>query len=318
MNRVNNGTATPGGYSDTGNTTISSPVITGLGSTGGINPGDYVLVSAGFEDIGRIRVLSKTVNTITLNRNAQSTQSGVTVTSQSKMYTDGIADTIARTVLNSLYMNQIQEELINLIEKGGLSPDESNLKQLAFSVITRTGGIMVGDLDIAAALIVNSLGLHKTVTGTGADSTDDIKVKGGGIFTINSLAANSNVSLFEFGSSFDGKEFYIDVHIRYTFPGQIRQAHWRGLTKTGVVSPTGIHILAPQYGIYAQNSDTPVNLGGFYINYNTTNDSDLDGTTAKNGVPFLVMRQDKIDLRNSYNSGPITNIEARIKTSGLI
>jgi len=157
MFRVNNASATPGGYSDSGDTSIGSPTITNLSSTAGVNVGDYITVAAGFPDVGRMRVIAKGANTLTVNLNATSNETGKAVASVANMYTDGVLGAVARTILNSKHLNAIQEELCNLCVAAGLSLDEANLKQVIASVVLKNGDTMTGDLILNTKLKTNDI-----------------------------------------------------------------------------------------------------------------------------------------------------------------
>jgi hypothetical protein len=72
-------------YSQTCDTTNTSPTLTNCASTTGVGPGDYVTVSAGFA--GTKRVLSKTSTTLVLNANATSSNVGATVATPDPVFT---------------------------------------------------------------------------------------------------------------------------------------------------------------------------------------------------------------------------------------
>lgn len=65
-------------FSTTGDTTDTSAIITNVGDTSGFTVGDWVTISAGFP-AGEHEILGKTVDTLTMDANATSTESGVTV-----------------------------------------------------------------------------------------------------------------------------------------------------------------------------------------------------------------------------------------------
>ena len=318
MHRTNSTGSTPGGWADTGNTSIGSPVITGLGSTGAVNPGDYVLVSAGFPDFGRIRVVSKTVNTITLAINSTSNQTGVTVTSQANMYTDGLAGVVARTILGAKHMNTIQEELANLvIAAGGSVAGEIQNNALTDLVVRINGGQkMTGDLEMP------SIQFTKKITGTAADLTKNIQASGGGYYEIDTLAFGTNKTLFEFGSIISEKRFLIDLSMYYVYDiGIDRIANFKGVTRTGKTGDTETMVIVPQDADQSYASDTPLNLGGFYIHDLNigapANDAAFDAATAKNERPMIIIREDKIDIRNSHTSKNFTALKIYLRVFNL-
>jgi hypothetical protein len=55
------------------------------------------------------------------------------------MYTDGVSGSVARTVLNSEQMNQLQEEIANVILDAGFALDKTRLKQLSEAVLKVDG-----------------------------------------------------------------------------------------------------------------------------------------------------------------------------------
>ncbi len=151
MQRVNNSTATPGGFSSTGDTTVSSAVITNVPDTTGLYVGDYISFDAGFDEAlgSRLRVVSLTLTTITVDRVANASEVGIAIASLSKMYTDGVVDTVARTILNSKYMNLLQEEIASAIEDDGGTLDEADIRQLSKvlqSKLALAGGTMTGNI----------------------------------------------------------------------------------------------------------------------------------------------------------------------------
>lgn len=158
MFRVNNGTATAGGWTDTGNTQIGIADITGLnpGLIAGVNIGDYVTVSAGFpSSVHRYAVTGKGATYITLNTVATSNQSGVTVQSVANMYTDGVAGQIARTVLNSIHFNAMQEEIVNTILELGGSLSAGDPGQMGALVKAK----LLEKLNVAGQLATGELGV---------------------------------------------------------------------------------------------------------------------------------------------------------------
>jgi hypothetical protein len=137
MKRVSNNSATQGGWAETGNTHDGSGVIDNIANTGYVDIGDYVEISAGFPDYGRLRVTAKGANSITVAEVATSSETGVTVTSKPGYYTDGIPDLVSPTVLNSRWLNCIQEEIVNAIEDDGQTLHEEDNKQLTTAIRRR-------------------------------------------------------------------------------------------------------------------------------------------------------------------------------------
>ena len=135
MHRVDNSTATKSGWTGTGNTSIGSAVISSIADTTGIRIGNYVSVSSGFADIGRLRVIAKGASSITVDRNATAAATGATITALAGMYTDGVSGEEARTTLNSKHLNEIQEEIANVIESADIALAAGNTKQLSSAVV---------------------------------------------------------------------------------------------------------------------------------------------------------------------------------------
>lgn len=316
MHRTDTTDRTSSGVVKTGGiTSIGSGIITGLTTATDINVGDWVTISAGF-NTQRFRVSANAAAQITVLGSATSSETGVTVTVVADMYTIGDGVAINRTVYGPDQANAVQEEIVNAIEAVGLVLNKNDNRQLQFTFVKVNGGSIVGDLDIVGALIANSVALHKKNGGTAADAVNDLKFEGSE-FIINSLAPNTSVALFNFGSVLDEQAFYLDVLMEYRISAQDRVAHTRLIAKTGALSPTGIWGVAPQWAVSTQDSNTPVNLGGYYINLATANDTDFDGVGNKNGIPSLIMTTAKMELRNTHNTDSATNIKARIISQGL-
>lgn len=316
MHRVDSTGATPGGYSDTGDTAISTPTISNLASTGGINPGDYVAVSAGFVDIGFIRVFSKTPSTITLVINAISTVIGVTVTSKANFYTDGIAGVVSRTVMGSKQMNSIQEELCNLVlAAGGSLSDVLNNSLKDLLVRINGGQAMIGDLEFP------SYQLTKFAAGASVTATKNIQTRGGH-YAHTSLAVNSEVKLFDYGANLDEKLIALALIAKYTINGSDRVASFRIITKTGenAAGPNNIkRFIVPQDMAFDITSATPIALGGIYMNFDSANPTSIfDGTGARNERIMLILDHDSAYLRNSHNTFVISAIEIYLKSFNLL
>lgn len=234
MKRVANATATPGGYSQLGDTAGGSNIITNLPTTTGINVGDYVQVSAGFTDIGRIRVLNKTANTLTLNQNANSLEVGVTVSSFANMYTDGQLGEVPRTVLNSEYMNMIQEEIVNLIEHSGvtLSADGSDTKQLIDAIKGIFGiDIFNGIMENVYSIFLSTIKGNSHPTPIEFLSTvyteQNISIAGGGKLRDNGAASefrasDTDITGDELEQLSDGAQDADSLHL-HGIMGQVRE-----------------------------------------------------------------------------------------------
>ena len=157
MHRVDNSTATKSGWTGTGNTSIESAVISSIADTTGIRIGNYVSVSSGFADIGRLRVIAKGASSITVDRNAIAAVTGATITALAGMYTDGVSGEEARTTLNSKHLNEIQEEIANVIESADIALAAGNTKQLSSAVVLtkKTSQTIDGSVDITGELILS-------------------------------------------------------------------------------------------------------------------------------------------------------------------
>lgn len=317
MHRVTSTGATPGGWVDTnGITTISNPTITNLASTGGINPGDYVLTDKGFPDVGRIRVFSKTPTTITLVINAISSETGVTVTSQANMYTDGIAGVVARTVAGAKHLDSIQEELCNLVIAAGGSLSEVLNNSLKGLLVRINGGqAMIGDLEFP------SYQLTKFAAGAGVTATKNIQTRGGH-YAHTSLAVNSEVKLFDYGANLDEKLIALSMIAKYTFNGSDRVASFHIITKTGenAAGPNNIkRFIIPQDMAFDITSVTPIELGGIYMNFDSANPTSIfDGTGERNERIMLILDHDSAYLRNSHNTFVISAIEIYLQSFNLL
>ena len=169
MHRIDDITATQGGFSQSGDTNIGSGLIDNIASTVGISAGDYVTISDGFSPAG-IRILVTGVGTsdISVNRNAVASVVGVTVTSQPNMFTEGDPERgIAATIVRSRLVNSIQDELVNLVQGAGISLDLSDNSQV-FQAINSlaTGGLDRGyisglEMDVYPGDSENkSIGIH--------------------------------------------------------------------------------------------------------------------------------------------------------------
>lgn len=316
MHRVDSTGATPGGYSDSGNTSIGSPTITNLGATGGINPGDYVEVSAGFPDFGYIRVIAKTVNTITLAINAASTETGVSVTSQANFYTDGLAGVVSRTVLGAKHMNSIQEELCNLVLAAGGSLGSVLNNSLKDLLVRINGGQkMTGDLEMP------SHQLTKFAAGAGVTSTKNLQALGG-VYLHSSLAVNSEVKLFNYGTTLDEKAIALSVIAKYTHNALERLAAFNIIALTGEddTPPNNRkRFIIPQDMLLNLTSATAVNLGGLYYNTSSPNPTTVfDGTAEINEKLMFILDKDAAYIRNSHDSQVLTNIEIYLKSFNLL
>lgn len=143
MHRVDNATATPGGFSQTGDTTVSSPVITNIPSTVNVNIGDYVTVDFGFSYDKGMRIIAKNASSITVERNADSSQVGSEIASLGNLYTDGVPGVTPRTAVGSKSINTIQEELCNILENSSVALSDVNNKQLSGLLLTKVGDQVV-------------------------------------------------------------------------------------------------------------------------------------------------------------------------------
>jgi hypothetical protein len=70
----------------TGVTTTGSPTITGLSNIYGMEIGSYVTVDIGFPTTGPYKILRRTTTTVTINENANSSQTGVTVANRTAVF----------------------------------------------------------------------------------------------------------------------------------------------------------------------------------------------------------------------------------------
>ncbi len=134
MDRVSNGSQTPGGAIDiVGITSIGSPIITNLtlGFTSVIEVGHYVTIGAGFSGLSLapsgLQIIAKTVNSITVTENATSNETNVALAQFGNMFTDGGGGADPRTVLNADERNAVQEELISVIQAGASSTLKKNV-----------------------------------------------------------------------------------------------------------------------------------------------------------------------------------------------
>lgn len=317
MHRVTSTGATPGGFVDTnGITAIGNPTITGLASTGAINPGDYVLMDKGFPDIGRIRVVSKTPTTITLATNATSDETGVTVTSQANMYTDGVAGVVSRTIAGAKHLDSIQEELCNLVLAAGGSLSEVLNNSLKDLLVRINGGqAMTGDLEFPSYQVT------KFAAGASVTATKNMQTRGGH-YAHTTLAVNSEVKLFNYGADLDRKLIAMAAICKFTINGLERLANFRIVTKTGE-SATGPYnekrFIVPEDILFNVNSGTPVQLGGLYLNAPSSNPTSIfDGTAARNEILMFILDHDSAYLRNSHNTYPITAIEIYLQSFNLL
>lgn len=145
-----------------GVSTNGSPVITGLTFTAAqIKPGYWCTISKGFPSTTQryeIIATNPGAGSITIERNANSSQTGIDVTTQAEMYTDGDGGAYARTVLEAKDRNRLQEELVNVIVSAGLTLDSSDHAQLWQSIISRLGGTIVSPNALLVDLIQRSGG----------------------------------------------------------------------------------------------------------------------------------------------------------------
>ncbi|NIO83408.1 MAG: hypothetical protein GTN53_22860 [Candidatus Aminicenantes bacterium] len=314
MNRVDNSTATPGGWSDSGDTSIGSPVISNLASTGAVNIGDYVIVGTGtegFPDVGLLRVIAKTVNTITVHVNATANQTGKSVQSLSGMYTDGVPGVTARTILNSKQMCLIQEEIIFLLTKGGATPSNDFYNQLSKVVITTKGGT------ITEPLAVKRLDLTKLVTTSQADSTENLKIYGGQ-YNITTLAVATAKILTMLPAGADAKPMIVQANILFTYNGSNYSANFSLAAKRGeATGPPEDHktfIMPAKIDQGYAHASTPVNQNSIYVFvHSQLADNFYDGTDPRNESPQIIILHDRILIRNSHTVNSITNINALIK-----
>lgn len=317
MHRVTSIGATPGGFVDTnGITAIGNPTITGLASTGAVNPGDYVLTDKGFPDIGRIRVVSKTPTTLTLATNATSAETGVTVTSQANMYTDGVAGVVSRTIAGAKHLDSIQEELCNLVVAAGGSLSEVLNNSLKDLLIRINGGqAMTGDLELP------SYQLTKFVAGAGVTATKNIQTRSGH-YAHATLAVNSEVKLFNYGTDLDEKLIALALIAKYTVNASERLASFRIITKTGedAVGPNNAkRFIIPEDMAFNFDSASVSPLGGLYLNQSSSNPTTIfDGVGARNERIMLILDHDSVYLRNSHNTFPITAIEIYLQSFNLL
>jgi hypothetical protein len=159
MIRVNNSTATAGGWSDSGGiSSIGSPNVTGLNvsNLNLLHVGDYVTANKGFPSTStRYRVIAKGVSSITLNINATSNETGISLQSYAGMYTDGILGEVPRTTIDSEYFNMLQEEIANTIIKLGGSLAAGNTAQIGELIVAA----LLTKLNVAGQMATGDLGV---------------------------------------------------------------------------------------------------------------------------------------------------------------
>ena len=140
-----------------GSTTNGSARITGLTFLASeVKKGYMITVSAGFPSATQpyeVVDANPSAGWIDVELNATATVAGtVTVTTKQNYYTDGNAGAYARTVLNAVDRNHIQEEIANVILDNGGSLDSNVRTQLSNAVLKRAvAQTMNGNLTIAAS-----------------------------------------------------------------------------------------------------------------------------------------------------------------------
>jgi len=173
MKRTNSTGATPSGASfPNGSSSIGTNRISGLTFTANdIKPGYFVTVDKGFPSTDlryEVTATNPSSGWIDIEVNSTSSETGITVETQSNMYTDGNGGAYARTVLNASDRNQLQEEIANVILDNGGSLDSSNRRQLSSAVIkSAVNQTMNGNLTIAASKILKVDSVQETTPSNG-------------------------------------------------------------------------------------------------------------------------------------------------------
>lgn len=332
MFRIDNATSTPGGAHVHGNCTMGSKVISSVDDTTGINIGDwlYILKSGNptpFDVVnkGRVYVESKTVDTLTVNREADEAQVGIDIYSLRGYYTDGIPDLIARTVLNSLQLNCIQEEIANAITLAGGSLNKKLTTQLAAAFLKANGGTITGAVDIIANCQARKFSSDMVVNSGEADSGAALR-HCGKVFNIADLAPATTKILTALSGVSNNALFGLKGKIIFTSPvdGLIYFSTFDVAARASASGPnTGDGyrtFLAPKtlpLGHSSSVHTTFFELWKFYeLAYTFGDDTELDDDTNCKNQPLIILDRPgsnstilRIKIRNPHLTAHYTNVK---------
>jgi hypothetical protein len=330
MQRVTVPTATPSGWTDTGDCVDGSDWISGLnpGTIAGINIGDYVTVSANFPSaIERYLVINKTSVAIRLTIGATAT-GPATVVQVDKMYSDGVAGLTPRTTLNARHLNQIQEELVNVLRITGASLSDTDNMQVYNAInntfLRKAGGQMAGNLDLnnfslqnAAAVYIKTL---MQLAGIEAGAGVPLESRAMGI-KHSSLAASTNLTIGNLHviNNHVDKWITLEIHGKYTinaFSKTFSGVHTVQVPHDPVTYPnfTFLHFLChPQSG-GPSPLNTPSSIDGIGNDLYTVLPEDFD-TADLDKVLVFFDANGTLSFRNLCTGYVMSNIHIMARAS---
>lgn len=314
MQRVGNATATPGGWSSQGDTTESSAVISNVPDTTGLYVGDYISFNAGFDETlgSRLRVVSLTLTTITVDRAANATEASIAIASLANMYTDGVVDLVARTILNSKYMNLLQEEIAQLIEKAGYeSLDEADTLQLYKAIALKAGEFDVRTPAFRAPAFTTRV---KSAVVSDADTIGEVQ-RSSTLFTFDVLQVHTSKLVLNALSGVTPNDWFgVNALVVYESGGETNSAKFEFLIPT--FTDNGYSIFAGglrfllDVGHIGERAWSPL----YIYDKETGIDESKQDSAAYYFPPCLIIFKDgtgvyKIKIRNINAILPMTNIK---------
>jgi len=156
-----------------------------------IKPGYWVTLSKGFPETTKpyeVTATDPVAGWIEVERNATSSETGIDVTTKPNYYTDGNGGAYARTVLNAVDRNAIQEELCNVIIDNGGSLDANDRSQISNAIaLLNRANTFLQDQTIAAGKKIKCDSFSETTPSNGCVFSNAVKAFAG--FLGNTIAA---------------------------------------------------------------------------------------------------------------------------------